>query len=185
LAAFLRRFPEREAKPFLRSLAACLVRACGQEGNLMPRIEQSVLIQAPIAHVYRIAKDVEAFPRFMEDLQSLTVRERAPDGARTVTDWVGLIREFKMTVKWTQEDRWNDAAYRDEFTLLQGDMDRMEGFWQFTPEGEAQTRFDSVVEYEYNVPLIGPMVKNLIKKKMTDNLQATMDAIKRQSEEER
>ena len=50
------------------------------------------------------------------------------------------------------------------------------------PDAET-TRFDSMVDYEYNVPLIGPMVKSLIKKKMTDNLQATMDAIKRQSEE--
>ncbi|HLK61153.1 MAG TPA: SRPBCC family protein [Chthonomonadaceae bacterium] len=148
----------------------------------MPRIEQSVIIQAPIAHVYRIARDVEAFPQFMEDLQSLTVKERDPDGLRTVTEWVGLIREFKMTVKWVQEDRWNDETYRDDFVMLTGDMDSMSGYWQFTPEGDG-TRFDSLVDYEYNVPLIGSMVKNLIKKKMTDNLQSTMDAIKRKAEE--
>ena len=148
----------------------------------MPRIEQSVVINAPIDQVYRVARDVEAFPQMMEDLQSLTVKERDPDGLRTVTEWVGLIREFKMTVKWTQEDRWNDTTFRDDFIMLTGDMDSMSGFWQFTPEGEI-TRFDSLVEYEYNVPLIGPMVKNLIKKKMTDNLQSTMDAIKRKSEE--
>ncbi|HLJ53400.1 MAG TPA: SRPBCC family protein [Chthonomonadaceae bacterium] len=147
----------------------------------MPRIEQSVTIQAPIDHVYGIAKNVEAFPQFMEDLQSLNLLERSDDGARTVTEWVGIIREFRMTVKWVQEDRWNDATHRDEFTMLRGDMDRMEGFWQFTAGGGA-TRFDSLVDYEYNVPLIGAMVKALIKKKMTDNLQATMDAIKRQAE---
>src|SRR2546429_455128 len=65
-------------------------------GVIMPRIEQSVVIAAPIAHVYRVARDVEAFPHFMEDLQSLTVKERDPDGLRTITEWVGLIREFKM-----------------------------------------------------------------------------------------
>jgi ribosome-associated toxin RatA of RatAB toxin-antitoxin module len=149
----------------------------------MPRIEQSLQINAPIARVYRVARDVEAFPEFMDDLQSLTVRERSPDGTRTVTDWVGLIHEFKMTVKWTQEDLWSDAAYRDDFRMLQGDMDSMAGYWQFTAEGDRQTRFDSVVEYEFNVPLIGPMVKSLIKKKMMDNLQSTMDAIKRRAEE--
>ncbi len=149
----------------------------------MPRIEQSVTIHAPIAHVYRIARNVEAFPQFMADLQSLTVLERSSDGTRTTTEWAGLIREFRMTVKWVQEDRWDDSAFRDDFTMLRGDMDRMEGYWQFTsPDGDT-TRFDSMVDYEYNVPLIGPMVKSLIKKKMTDNLQATMDAIKRQSEE--
>ena len=149
----------------------------------MPRIEQSVTIHAPVAHVFRIAKNVEAFPQIMEDLQSLTVLERSADGTRTTTEWVGLIREFRMTVKWVQEDRWDDTGYRDDFVMLRGDMDRMEGYWQFTSDADAITRFDSMVDYEYNVPLIGPMVKSLIKKKMMDNLQATMDAIKRESEE--
>lgn len=149
----------------------------------MPRIEQAALIAAPIATVYRIARDVERFPDFMADLQSLKILERSDDGTRTVTEWVGLVREFKITIKWTQEDVWDDAAYRDEFKMLSGDMDSMAGVWQFTPEGESQTRFESQVEYEYDVPLIGPMVKNLIKKKMTDNLQATMTAIKQKAEE--
>ena len=149
----------------------------------MPKIEQSVVINAPIDHVYKIARDVEAFPQFMKDLRSLTLVERSPDGSRTVTEWVGLIREFKMTIKWTQEDQWEEATHRDVFTMLSGDMDSMSGFWQFTAEGDRQTRFDSTVEYEYNVALIGPMVKNLIKKKMTDNLADTLNAIKLKSEE--
>ena len=148
----------------------------------MPRIELSVSINAPIAHVYRISKDVEAFPGFMSDLQSLKLLEKNPEGSATKTEWVGLIKEFKMTVKWIQEDLWNDSDYRDEFKMLSGDMDSMSGFWQFTAESDSITRFDSVVEYEYNVPLIGPMVKSLIKKKMTDNLQSTLSSIKAKSE---
>jgi uncharacterized membrane protein len=149
----------------------------------VPKIEQSVVIDAPIEHVYKIARDVEAFPQFMQDLKSLTLLERSPDGARTVTEWVGLIREFKMTIKWTQEDLWDAAAHRDVFTMLHGDMDSMSGVWQFSPEDAGRTRFDSSVEYEYNVALIGPMVKNLIKKKMTDNLADTLNAIKKKAEE--
>ena len=148
----------------------------------MPRIEQTIEIAAPIETVYAVARNVEAFPQIMNDLKSLTVLERSEDNARTVTEWVGLIREFKMTVKWTQEDLWRDADYRDDFKMLHGDMDRMEGYWQFSASSPATTQFESVVDYEYDVPLIGPMVKNLIKKKMTDNLQSTMDAIKTQSE---
>ena len=147
----------------------------------MPRIEQSLVINAPIQRVYDIARDVESFPSFMEDLQSLTVVERTGDGSRTVTEWVGLIREFKMTVKWTQEDLWNAASYRDDFRMLKGDMDSMSGYWQFTEENGG-TRFDSVTEYEYNVPLIGPMIKALIRKKMEQNLETTMQAIKRRAE---
>jgi uncharacterized membrane protein len=147
----------------------------------MPTIELSLLVDAPVERVYSVARDVEAFPDIMEDLQSLSVLERSDDGNRTLTAWVGLIREFKMTVKWTQEDRWDPATYRDDFQMLKGDMDSMSGYWQFTPE-EGQTRFDSVVNYEYNVPLIGNMIKALIKKKMEANLDAQMKAIKAKAE---
>ena len=68
----------------------------------MPIIQQSVVIDAPIDEVYRVARDVERFPEFMDDLQSLVIEERSADNSRTVTAWVGLIRDFKMTIKWTQ-----------------------------------------------------------------------------------
>src|ERR1044071_7970720 len=148
----------------------------------MPRIEQSLMVEAPVEKVYAVARDVVAFPDFMEDLQSLSVIERSPDGNRTVTEWVGLIREFKMTVKWSQEDIWNPAAHRDDFKMIKGDMDSMSGYWQFESV-DGNTRFDSVVDYEYNVPLIGPMIKALIKKKMEANLDAQMRAIKVKAEE--
>lgn len=143
----------------------------------MPEIVQNVHINAPVEKVYAVARDVEAFPQYMDDLQSLTVLERSEDNKRTVTAWVGIIREFKMNIKWTQEDVWDDSAHTDVFKMIQGDMDSMSGVWRFIPE-EGGTRFESEVSYEFDVPLIGPMVKNLIRKKMTENLQATMQAIK-------
>ena len=149
----------------------------------MPRIELTLQIDAPVDAVYRIARDVESFPSYMADLESISVIERSADGNRTVTAWAGLIREFRMTVKWTQEDRWDPAAYRDDFTMLKGDMDRMSGYWQFSQEGLG-TQFCSLVDYEYNVPLIGPLIKALIRKKMEQNLRAQMEAIKRKAEDE-
>lgn len=148
----------------------------------MPRIELNVLVDAPVEKTFAVARDVESFPEIMEDLQSLAVLERSEDGNTTITEWVGIIREFKMKVKWTQEDIWSPETYRDDFRMIEGDMDSMSGFWQFTDAG-GKTRFESVVDYEYNVPLIGPMIKALIRKKMEANLEAQMQAIKRRAEE--
>lgn len=148
----------------------------------MPTIELSLEVAAPAQAVYDVARKVEDFPTFMEDLQSLTLLERSADGNRTLTEWVGIIREFKMTVKWVQEDVWDPTAMRDDFHLVHGDMDSMSGWWQFR-DVDGGSRFDSVLEYEYNVPLIGPMIKALIKKKMTANLDAQMRAIKARAEE--
>ncbi len=149
----------------------------------MPVIEQSVEIAAPADLVFSVARNVEAFPTFMSDLQSLTVLESSDDGLRTVTEWVGIIQAFKMKIRWTQEDHWDVNALRDDFRMLQGDMDRMEGFWQFTAVDTDHTRFDSNVDYDLNVPMVGPMVKGLVKKLMTENLQTTLNAIKKRAEE--
>lgn len=147
----------------------------------MPRIEIALDVDASAQKVYEVARRVEEFPSFMDDLQSLTVLERSPDGNRTLTEWVGIIREFKMTVKWVQEDLWDPEQRRDDFRLVRGDLDSMAGYWQFsdTPTG---SRFESALDYEYNVPLVGPMIKAIIKKKMTANLDAQMRAIKARAE---
>ena len=147
----------------------------------MPRIEQSLTIDAPVERVYAIAREVEKFPSYMDDLESLTVLERSEDGNRTVTAWVGLVRQFKMKLKWTQEDVWDPDAHRDEFKALKGDVDELSGYWQFA-DVDGKTRFDSLVDYEVNVPLVGALVKQLIRKLMEQNLDAQMLAIKREAE---
>jgi uncharacterized membrane protein len=147
----------------------------------MPRIEQSIRISAPVETVYAIARDVESFPEMIVDVQSITVLERSDDGNRTITEWVGLVRQFAMKLKWQQEDVWDPVRHRDDFKAIKGDVDELSGFWQFTEE-DGGTRFDSVVDYEINVPLIGPLVKSLIRKLMESNLGAQMEAIKEKAE---
>lgn len=154
-----------------------------ERDSLVPVIDQSIHIGAPVERAYEVARNVEAFPQFMADLQSLRILERSADGKRTVTEWVGLIKAVQMKVKWVQEDVWDDSAHEDRFRLVRGDMDRMEGIWRFSPEGAGACRFDSTVDYELNVPMVGPMVKGLVKKLMTANLQSTLEAIKRRAEE--
>ncbi|MCS7308715.1 MAG: SRPBCC family protein [Armatimonadota bacterium] len=149
----------------------------------MPVIEQSIWIQAPVEKVYAIAREVERFPEVMPDLESVKVLERSEDGSRTVTEWTGLVREFNnMRVKWTEEDLWDDAEHTCRFRLLKGDLQRMEGEWRFVEENGG-TRFLSRLEYEYNVPLLGALVKNLIHKKLEENVQMVLEGIRRRAEE--
>ncbi|MGQ9737055.1 MAG: type II toxin-antitoxin system RatA family toxin [Armatimonadota bacterium] len=148
----------------------------------MPTIDLSIWINAPVEKVYAIAKEVERFPEVMPDLESVRVLERSEDGSRTVTEWIGLVREFNnMRVKWTEEDVWNDEAHTCHFRLLKGDLQKMEGEWLFTAE-DGGTRFHSRIEYAYNVPLLGALVKNLIHKKLEQNVQMVLDGIRTRAE---
>jgi len=84
-------------------------------------------------------------------------------------------------VRWRQEDVWDDAAHRCSFRQISGDYDKMEGWWLFAEE-KGGTRFDSFLEYEYNVPTLGPLVKKVIHGIVTKNLENLQAAIKGRAE---
>lgn len=147
----------------------------------MAKVSSSIEIDGPIEKVYALAKDIEAFPNFMPDLKSVTILERSEDGRRIVSEWVGIVKEFKTTIKWTEEDIWDENNRTCAFSLVTGDYSKYSGFWKFT-DLEGRTRFDSEIEVEYDVPLVGALIKGLIAKKMKENVDNMLSAIKKQVE---
>ena len=147
----------------------------------MPTLENRVSIHASPAHVYAIARDIERFPDFMPDVQRITVIEASEDGKRQVAEWVGLIPTFKLTVKWTEEDLWNDEERSSSFRQVKGDFTEYHGIWRFEPEGEG-TSFYSEVTYELEIPSIGPLIRGVVRKIMTDNMHRLQAAIKARAE---
>lgn len=150
----------------------------------MPHIENEVRVNAPLEKVYALAKDVEAFPQFMPDVESVHVAERSDDGQRTVTDWVGVASDFKLKIRWTEEDVWDDAAHTCRFSQVRGDYQTYGGLWTFTTEADGSTKFASAIDYEIEIPLIGPLLKSLVAKLMRDNTQRILEAVKRRAEDE-
>lgn len=149
----------------------------------MPHIENHAVINAPLETVYDFAKDVELFPQFMPDVESVTVVERSEDGSRSVVDWVAVASDFKLKVRWTEEDIWDNAAYTCRFRQTKGDYTAYGGLWTFTTEGPDVTRFQSEIDYELDIPLIGPLLKAVVARLMRDNTQKILDAIKARAEE--
>jgi ribosome-associated toxin RatA of RatAB toxin-antitoxin module len=147
----------------------------------LPTVKSSIEINGAVDDVYAFAKNVEAFPEFMPDVKSIKVVERSADGGRTVTDWTGIVKEFKTTIKWTEEDVWDDQARTCRFSLVKGDYSKYSGLWTFTDLGSG-TRFDSEIEVEYDVPLVGALIKGLIARKMKENVDNMLVAIKREVE---
>jgi ribosome-associated toxin RatA of RatAB toxin-antitoxin module len=145
----------------------------------VPEVQAETLIQAPPETVYQLAKDIERFPEFLPNVQEVKITER--DGGRVVSSWVGLVPEFKRTLKWTEEDVWDDAAHTCIFRLISGDWDQYDGTWSFTPEGSG-TRVRMTITYEYNVPLIGALIKQLLRKLVQRNVEETLAGLKQQAE---
>jgi ribosome-associated toxin RatA of RatAB toxin-antitoxin module len=145
----------------------------------MPTVHSEISIAAPCAAVYALARDIERFPEFMEDVEEVEILEQTPE--RQVSRWVAPVKEMRRTVRWTEEDFWNEQEYVCEFRMLEGDFTSYGGRWEFeeVPEGTAvRLRLD----YEYDIPMIGALIQNLLRKKMQQNADSMLAALKREAE---
>jgi coenzyme Q-binding protein COQ10 len=145
----------------------------------MPIVNAELQISAPVDTVYAVARDVERFPEFMEDVQSVKILEQTPE--KQVSEWSSIIKEFNRTIKWTELDYWDNAAKTCRWEQTEGDFTSYEGGWEFVAN-DAGTLAKLTINYEYNVPLIGALIQGLVKKKMQSNVESMLAAIKQEAE---
>ncbi len=145
----------------------------------MPSIDTSIWINAPIERVYAIAKDSASYPEYMRDVQSVTLVQR--DGNRVVSDYVGLVPQFLLKVRWRQEEIWDEGNHSSTFRQIEGDYDELSGTWKFTEERDG-VRFDQHLDYVYDVPTLGALVKKVVHGIMVKNLENIGTAIKARAE---
>ena len=139
----------------------------------MAQVAATAFIRAPLDRVYALAKDVETFPSFMPDVESIRVLER--DGSRTVTEWVGVVQGRR--VRWVEDDDWDDARHVCTFRQREGDFTRYEGTWTFTAVDQG-TETALVVDFELELPLAGALLSNLLKVLVRKNLEGMLGAMR-------
>jgi len=140
----------------------------------VPEVHSEIFIPSSVERVYELAKDIERLPQFLPNVEQVKVRSR--DGSRTVSEWVGLVPEFKRKLQWVEEDLWQDEERKCEFRSVSGDWDRYEGVWSF--EGQnAGTRVTLDITYEYNVPLVGALIKKLLHKLVARSAEETLEGL--------
>ena len=143
----------------------------------MPYVECEIEVEAPAATVYELAKEQERFPEFMPDVDTVVVLERHPD--RVITRWKTLVED--APIEWTEEDRFDDAALRIDYALLEGDLDTFEGAWTFE-ERDGLTRVVLGVEYDFGVPTLAELIGPTLEKKVRENSAMMLAALKREAE---
>lgn len=146
----------------------------------MPVVKAVVEVAAPLERVFALARNIEAFPEFMPDVQEVEIVEPEAEG-RQVSRWVGVVKEFKRTITWTEEDYWDEATHSCRFAQVEGDFAVYQGTWDFN-ERDGKTEVVLKLEYEYDVPLIGNLIKKLLMRKMQENCDNMLTAIKAEAE---
>ncbi|MGC2129961.1 MAG: SRPBCC family protein [Candidatus Aquilonibacter sp.] len=144
----------------------------------MPYVESRIAVAAPARAVYELAKDQERFPEFMPDVETVKVLERHPD--RVISRWKTLVEE--APIEWTEEDRFDDAALRIDYALLEGDLDTFEGAWTFE-ERDGLTHVLLTVEYDFGVPTLAELIGPTLQKKVLENSEMMLRALKVQAEQ--
>lgn len=143
----------------------------------MPYVESTIVIAAPARIVYELAKEQERFPEFMPDVETVVVLERHPD--HILTRWKTLVEE--APIEWTEEDRFDDGALRIDYKLIEGDLDTFEGSWTFE-ETDAHTRVVLGVDYDFGVPTLAELIGPTLQKKVRENSEMMLLALKSQAE---
>ena len=96
---------------------------------VMPQVERKIVIDSEPKAVYELAKDMEAYPSFMPDVESVKVVSREANS--TVTEWVSNVDGTPFL--WTEKDDFDDSKLRIDYALIEGDLEKFEGFWSFEP----------------------------------------------------
>lgn len=143
----------------------------------MPYVEEQITIEGDIEAVYAIARDMENYPQYMPDVESVTVIER--NGNSTVSEWVTNIEGTPIV--WTEVDDFDDTHYRIKYRLIEGDLDKFEGEWRFD-RVDGRTRVVLGVEYDFGIPNLTELIGPTLEVKVRENSQMMLQAMKDHAE---
>ena len=143
----------------------------------MTYVERSIVIEGPIETVYELAKDMEAYPEFMPDVESVKVIERQP--GRTVTEWETSVDG--TPILWTEEDLFDDEKFVIDYRLIEGDLDKFEGLWRFSRQGSG-TQVVLTVDYDFGIPELTNLIGPTLEQKVGENSEMMLKGMKRRIE---
>ncbi len=143
----------------------------------MPYVEVVMSIGCEKEKIYPIIKDMEKYPAFMKDLVSVEVIDRTE--TTTTTKWVSNV-DGKI-IKWTELDTFDDETMHISYRQLEGDLKRFEGEWILTPTSDG-TEIKLTVDFEFGIPMIAGLLNPILKKKVRENSENMLKAIKEKME---
>lgn len=139
----------------------------------MPYVEEQIFIAGKLGDVFAIARDMESYPKYMPDVESVTVIERGEN--TTTTDWVTNVEGTPIV--WTEKDEFDEAGHVIRYRLIEGDLDKFEGEWRFEPESEG-TRVILGVDYDFGIPNLTDLIGPTLEVKVRENSQMMLRAMK-------
>lgn len=139
----------------------------------MTYVARSIIAKGDPRAAYELAKDMESFPKFMPDVQSVEVVKRGEN--MTVTDWSTEIDGTEII--WTEEDHFDDEHLTVSYKLIEGDLDKFEGQWIFEPCKEG-CKITLTVDFDFGIPELIHLIGGVLEIKVTENSDMMLNSMK-------
>lgn len=144
----------------------------------MPSVVTELKMKASGAKIYAIVADMSAYPGFMKDVVSVEILERG--GNYDLSHWVTNADGRKIV--WTERDDFFPDELCIKYNQTEGDLKKMMGEWNIIPDGdECLVRLS--VDFEFGIPMIAGLLNPILKRKVRENSENMLAAVKRQVEE--
>ena len=143
----------------------------------MPFVKSDILIKGDKNAIYQVIQNMEDYPRFMESLVSVTVLERGKN--YDISHWVSNVDGRKIV--WTERDDFYPEDFKITYQQTDGDLKKMEGVWELNEEAEG-VRVSLTVDFEFGIPMIAGLLNPLLVRKVRENSEAMLAAVKGQIE---
>lgn len=143
----------------------------------MSYVESSIVIKGKKKDIYQLAKDMEKYPEYMPDVESVEVIQN--DGDATVTDWVTSVEGTPIC--WKERDQFDDENMRISYRLIEGDLDKFEGEWIFTETNDG-TRVTLTVDFDFGMPTLAELLGPILEEKVKENSKMMLRAMKEKVE---
>lgn len=125
----------------------------------MKRVARSAIVPRPAQALYALVERVEDYPRFLPWCTGATVHERSADRTLATIDvgMAGVKQSFTT-------ENLNRAGESIDMRLVRGPFRQFRARWTFTPLGEAASRIEFVMEYEFSGVLIARVLEPVFRK---------------------
>lgn len=143
----------------------------------MPYVEAKIKIKGEGKDIFAIVKNMAGYPSFMKDVISVDILEEGPN--YDVSHWV--TNADGRRIVWTERDDFYPEELKIVYKQTEGDLKRMEGSWVIVPQ-EDGCDVTLGVDFEFGIPMIAGMLNPLLKKKVRENSENMLQAIKEQIE---
>jgi ribosome-associated toxin RatA of RatAB toxin-antitoxin module len=139
----------------------------------MPRLKVTEVLDAPIESVWELICDLDAYPRIMEPVRSITVLESGKDWS--IAEWEVELKG--SILRWTEREDRHPRDYRVVYEQVDGDLEVLQGHWQLREVGGGNTEATLEIEFEIGIPMLRDMLNPIAERALRDNARIMLRSL--------